>query len=398
MKRRSFLLFTLGLPSVRLFAAPAGSPRLLLVFLRGGYDAASLLIPSGELYYEARPSIAVPRDAALKLDSDWALHPALRETIYPMVQRGEAAFVPFAGTHDLSRSHFQTQDTIELGQPLDAARGYESGFMSRLAAVLGASRPIAFSSHVPLAFRGPAGDNARPVATVPAGAARLKPPAVDERQRALISEMYRDTALGAAVSDGFAVRESVMRDLGPMRDLTAEMEAASRNAVNPRGFELQARRIARLMQGEYNLGFVDVGGWDTHAGQGGIATGYFALRLEELGRGLSAFAEGMGGAWRDTVVVVLSEFGRTWRENGNKGTDHGHGSVYWVLGGSVRGGRIAGEQLRVSQGALFQDRDYPVLNEYRSLLGGIFARMYALDASQLSRVFPSVSPQDLALL
>jgi len=386
MNRRSFLALSLGTLSTRLMAAPEKSVRFLLVFLRGGYDAANLLIPSSDFYREVRPNIAVPRDAVLGLDADWGLHPALRESIHPLFQRGEAAFVPFAGSHDVSRSHFQTQDAIELGQPLDGARGYESGFMGRLASVLGASRPIAFSNRVPLAFRGE-----KAVANVALGPAGVKPSAVDARQGALIAEMYRDTQLGAPVSEGFAVRESVMRDLA------GEMEAASRNAVNARGFELQARRIARLMQGEYNLGFVDVGGWDTHVGEGG-ASGYLATRLEELGRGLGAFAAGMGEAWRDTVVVVLSEFGRTFRENGNRGTDHGHGSVYWVLGGALKGRRIVGEQVRVSHGTLFQDRDYPVLTEYRDLLGGLFGRMYGLDAARIAGVFPGASPKDLALL
>ena len=392
MNRRSFFVFPLALTSVRLFAAPSTSTRFLLVFLRGGYDAANVLIPhSSEYYFHVRPNIAVPREAAIKLDSDWALHPALRESLYALWLRGEAAFVPFAGSHDLSRSHFESQDTIELGQPLGGGRGYESGFMGRLAAALGASRPIAFTNHMPIAFRGPTPEGAKPIANVALGGAGLKPAAVDPRQSALISEMYRDSKLGSPVSEGFAMRESVMRDLG------AEMEAAGRNAINARGFEQQARRIARLMSGEYNLGFVDVGGWDTHVGEGG-QSGQLATRLEELGRGLSALAAGMGSAWRDTVVVVLSEFGRTFRENGNRGTDHGHGSVYWVLGGAVKGQRVVGEQVRVSQGTLFQDRDYPVLNEYRELLAGLFARAYGLDAAQLARVFPSVSPKDVTLL
>jgi uncharacterized protein (DUF1501 family) len=151
------------------------------------------------------------------------------------------------------------------------------------------------------------------------------------------------------------------------------------------------------MQGEYNLGFVDVGGWDTHVGEGG-ASGYLATRLEELGRGLGAFAEAMGSAWRDTVVVVISEFGRTFRENGNRGTDHGHGSAYWILGGPVRGGRVAGEQVRVARETLFQQRDYPVLNEYRALLGGLFEQLYGLDASRLSSIFPSSFANDVGLL
>ena len=390
MNRRFFLSLPLLIPSVRLFAAPSAS-RFLLVFLRGGYDAANVLIPhSSDYYYQVRPNIAVPRDAVLKLDSDWALHPALRESLYALWLRGEAAFVPFAGSHDLSRSHFESQDTLELGQPLGGGRGYDSGFMGRLAAALGASRAIAFTNNMPLAFRGPTPEGAKPVANIALGGAGLRPAAVDSRQSALISEMYRDSKLGSPVSEGFAMRESVMRDLG------SEMEAAGRNAINARGFELQARRIAKLMQGEYNLGFVDVGGWDTHVGEGG-QTGQLATRLEELGRGLSALAQGMGSAWRDTVVVVVSEFGRTFRENGNRGTDHGHGSVYWVLGGSLKGQRVVGEQVRVSQGTLFQDRDYPVLNEYRELLAGLFARTYGLDGAQLARVFPSVSPKDLAL-
>ena len=391
MKRRAFIVLPFLLPSVKLFAAPSTSARFLLVFLRGGYDAANVLIPhSSEYYFQVRPNIAVPRDALIKIDSDWALHPALRESMYALWLRGEAAFVPFAGSHDLSRSHFESQDTIELGQPLGGARGYDSGFLGRLAAVLGASHPIAFTNNVPIAFRGPMPEGAKPVANVALGRANVKP-AVDARQSALIAEMYRDTQLGTPVSEGFATRESVMRDLG------SEMEAAGRNAINARGFELQARRIARLMSSEFNLGFVDVGGWDTHVGEGG-ANGQLATRLEELGRGLAAFADGMGSAWRDTVVVVLGEFGRTFRENGNRGTDHGHGSVYWVLGGSLKGQRVVGDQARVSHATLFQDRDYPVLNEYRELLAGLFARTYGLDGAQLARVFPSVSPKDVALL
>jgi len=203
--------------------------------------------------------------------------------------------------------------------------------------------------------------------------------------------MYAGNTLGTQVAEGFAARDAVMRDLGE------EMIAANRNAVTARAFETQAQRVAKLMRGEYRLGFVDVGGWDTHVGEGG-AQGTLATRLEELGRGLAAFANAMGDAWRDTVVLGVSEFGRTFRENGNRGTDHGHGTVYWVMGGTVRGGRVAGEQVRLSRGTLFQDRDYPVLNEYRSVLGGLFARLYGLDSDRIAQVFPAAKAKDLALL
>lgn len=109
-------------------------------------------------------------------------------------------------------------------------------------------------------------------------------------------------------------------------------------------------------------------------------------------------SDAMGPAWEQTTVVVISEFGRTFRENGNKGTDHGHGTVYWVMGGNVRGGRIAGRQVPVRHDTLFQDRDYPVLNEYRAVFAGLFKRLYGLDRARLARVFPGVAPIDLGLV
>jgi uncharacterized protein (DUF1501 family) len=394
MNRRDLLKLAVAAPlalsPLRLYAAPGGG-RLLVVFMRGAYDAANLLVPhASSFYYEARPNIAIPRpgpaaNAAIALDSDWALHPALRASLLPLYQKGQLAFVPFAGTDNLTRSHFETQDSIELGQPLEQTRDYQSGFMNRLASVLaGGAAPIAFTSRLPVTFRG--------AAQVPNVELRqLAKPGIDARQSAVIAGMYRNTPLAAPVNEGFSVRDGVMQEL------SGEMEAASRNALTARGFELEARRIARLMRERYNVGFVDVGGWDTHVGQGG-AEGYLANRLEELGRGVAAFSEEMGSAWSDTVVVVISEFGRTFRENGNRGTDHGHGSVYWVLGGSVRGGRVAGEQVRVQANTLFQNRDYPVLNEYRAMFGGLFARMYGLDAGQVERIFPGTKGKDLALL
>ena len=175
------------------------------------------------------------------------------------------------------------------------------------------------------------------------------------------------------------------------------MQAANRGATTAKGFELEARRMGRLMREQYRIGFVDVGGWDTHVNQG-AAQGSLANNLENLGRGLVALRQELAADWQSTVVVVLSEFGRTFRENGNRGTDHGHGSVYWVLGGAIRGGRIAGQQVRVNRSSLFQDRDYPVLNDCRGILGGIFRRLWSLSDNQLERVFPASQALDLTLL
>jgi len=395
MKRRDFLkALSFAAPLTvagRLYAAPQTKTKLLVVFLRGAYDAANTVVPiSSDFYYQSRPTLAVARpnpadpNAALPLDRDWGLHPALKDTIYPLYKKGQVAFIPFAGTDDLSRSHFETQDTIELGQAVDGSRDYRSGFMSRLVAQLTDLQPISFTDQLPLTFRG--GGSIPNMALGSVGK-----PAIDDRQAKLIQSMYQGTELAPQVAEGFSVRDEVYKEI------TAEMQEANRNAVSPKGFELAARRIGGLMKGRFNLGFVDIGGWDTHVNEGG-ATGYLAGRLGELGRGLAGFADAIGPAWSDTVVVVVSEFGRTFRENGDRGTDHGHGSVYWVMGGSVKGGRVVGEQVKVEQKTLFQNRDYPVLNEYRAVLGGVFRHIYGLQADRLQKVFPAVQPKDLALV
>jgi len=394
MHRRDLLRSLAALPALtlagRLFAAPPSTPRFLLVFLRGGYDCANALVPyASDFYYAARPTLAIARptvndaNGALALDDSWALAPALRASIGPLYAAKQVAFIPFAGSEDLSRSHFETQDSIERGLP-QAQHDYRNGFMARLAAVLGArAAPIAFTDAVPLTFTG-AGD-------IPNVSLRtLGTTSFDARQAALLEGMYRDRALHAAVADGLQLRQQLAEEFA------GDAQAANRGAINARGFAAQAERVARLMREHYRVGFIDVGGWDTHVNQG-AAQGQLATNLDSLGRGLAAFAQALGAEWNNTVVAVISEFGRTFRENGSKGTDHGHGTVYWVLGGSVRGGRIVGEQTRIDRAALLQDRDLPVLNGYRDVLGGLFARLWGLDAAQLQRVFPQAKPRDLRL-
>jgi uncharacterized protein (DUF1501 family) len=304
--------------------------------------------------------------------------------VHKLYQARQAAFVAFAGTDDLSRSHFETQDSIELGQPLSGQRDFQSGFMNRLAQRLSSGEPIAFTDQVPLALRG-----SRQVSNL--SLRSIGKPAIDARQSGLIAGMYAGTRLAAAVNDGFGVREDVMRRLAD------EMNDSARGATQAKGFEAEARRIGRLMADRFDLGFIDIGGWDTHVGQG-AATGYLANRLEELGRGVAALADEMGTHWRDTVMVVISEFGRTFRENGNRGTDHGHGTAYLVLGGAVRGGRVCGDQERIAESTLLQDRDLPVLNEYRDVLGALYSRLYGLNAGDLGAIFPGARPKDLGLV
>ena len=366
-------------------------PRLLLVFLRGGYDALSAVVPiSSNAYYHARPTIALARPdpgnpaACLPLDSNWGLHPALRDSLLPFWRSRQLAFVPFAGTTDLSRSHFETQEAIELGQPLGGTRDFGSGFMGRLAESLSGHpdevRAIAFTAQVPLSFAG------RVVVPNISPSLMAERPMLDPRTAALIEGMYHGgVGLDAAVREGFRIRNAAYRSVEEDRAGMAP------GAISPRGFALTARRIGLLMRDRFNLACVDVGGWDTHVDQG-AAQG-------ELGRGLAVFADALGPqAWRRSVVVVISEFGRTFRENGDRGTDHGHGTTYWIMGGGVRGGRIAGSQAVLSPENLNEGRDLPVLNDYRSVLGGIFSRLFAMKAEDVGRIFPDYVPDAWDLL
>lgn len=396
MHRRRFLLASAAaaasLPFAgRLFAAPAPSPRLLVVFLRGGYDCNNLLVPyASDFYYSARPSLAIARpdpanpNSAIALDTQWGLNPRLRDTLMPLWSDRQLAFVPFAGTDDLSRSHFETQDSIEAGQPAGQRSDYRTGFLARLSQVATGTPSIAFTDSLPLSFQG-GGD-------IPNLSLKRNPtPAFDKRQADILAGMYHGTQLASAAHDGLALRQQVSQAL---RD---EMQQANRGAASARTFADETRRIATLMRERYRLGFVDVGGWDTHVNQGST-DGALANNLANLSEGLSAYAEALGPEWRNTVVVVLSEFGRTFRENGDKGTDHGHGTTYWVLGGAVNGGRIAGEQVAVSKDKLFQDRDYPVLTNYRDMFAGLLGRMWGLSPTQLQKVFPQAHARDLKLV
>src|SRR4051812_39112006 len=250
------------------FAAPgAADAKFLLVFLRGGYDAANVVIPVGsDFYYQSRPTIALPKpdptnpSAAISLAAPdqavtWGLHPALKDTMLPLWQKGQLAFVPFAGSDDLTRSHFETQDSVESGLPV-AAPGtgphtYGSGFLNRLAASLdGRAAPVAFTDGLPMVMTGPV--------VVPNVSLKGtgKPP-FDDRQVALLSSMYAGTRFEPLIAEGFDLRRTVAEEAEMMANggMAGEMVAANRNAITAKGFELEARRMGGLMKDKFNIGF-----------------------------------------------------------------------------------------------------------------------------------------------
>ncbi|MEP6898129.1 MAG: DUF1501 domain-containing protein, partial [Rhodanobacter sp.] len=259
MNRREFLLASAAaaaaLPALsfsgKLFAAPASAPRFLLVFLRGGYDCNNLLVPcDSDFYHEARPTLAIAKpdpsnpSSAIALDTNWGLNPVLRDSILPLWQRKQIAFVPFAGTDDLSRSHFETQDNIESGQPTANRGSFRSGFLARLSGSLPDVPPIAFTKSLPMSFQGAARD-------IPNISMKGDPKShFDARQAGILAQMYQGTSLAAATADGLALPASLSQDL---RD---EMVHASRGATSAKGFASETQRIAGLMRDKYRLGFI----------------------------------------------------------------------------------------------------------------------------------------------
>jgi uncharacterized protein (DUF1501 family) len=384
-------------PSTRLWAAPSGGSRLVVVMLRGAYDGLSALVPYSEpFYYEARPTIAIARpgrddgddlSAAMRLDGRWGLHPMLADNAGDLWAAKQMAFVPFCGTGFVSRSHFQAQDWMESGKLPEQRPDVNDGFLNRLIVQLG-GEAVSFTQNLPVALRG-----VHKVANASVGRSLAMSAAPAGAYVDQVMAMYRGHALEPLVREGLGLRQALSMEL------MEEMDASGRNALPAAGFAMEALRVARYMRDnpKLSVAFIDVSGWDTHSGQG-ASHGLLAGRLGALGAGVEALAQELGPEWRNTVVVVMSEFGRTFRENGSKGTDHGHGNVMWIAGGAVSGGVVVGEQTALSAASLHENRDMPVLNEYRDVLGGLFARMYGLKGDALARVFPGSKPSKLQLI
>lgn len=370
-------------------------PRLVVVFLRGAVDGLSVVVPyADDGYYRARSSIALPRPGAdggvLDLDGRFGLHPALAP-LMPLWQAGQLGFVQASGSPDATRSHFDAQDYMESGTP--GRKSTADGWLNRLLGTLpdetdgpaAATRAISMGPVLPRIY---AGRNT--VANVPLGAAAGKPTLLDRPQIAsAFGQLYAgDDALSRAYQESRKAHQEVMVSINK-DSLDREMQAANNGAPLPNGFPDDATRLAALMRNDHRvqLAFVALGGWDTHANQG-AATGQLANRLGPLGRGLQVLSTRLGPVWSDTVVVVMSEFGRTVHQNGNGGTDHGHGNAMWLLGGKVAGGKVHGRWPGLDASALHEGRDLAVTTDFRQVLAAVAERHLRLPDARLGEVFP----------
>jgi uncharacterized protein (DUF1501 family) len=379
----------------------AGDPaatrkKLVVVMLRGAVDGLNVVAPVGdENYLRLRPTIglAAPgmEGGALDLDGYFGLHPALA-SLQPLWREKKLAFVHASGSPDATRSHFDAQDYMESATP--GLKATPDGWMNRLVTALpGASTPsrlLGVGPVLPRILSGRAG-----AINLPNGAGGTKANILDRPAiGAAFDQLYVDhPRFGRAYADGRAAHKEVM---GAAE--TAQMLAADRGAPLPGGFPDDAARLATLMRNDpkIQLAFVALGGWDTHASQG-AATGQLANRLAPLGQGLAVLAERLGPLFEDTVVVVMSEFGRTARENGNGGTDHGHGNVMWIMGGKVNGGKVHGQWEGVGDDVLNEGRDLPVTTDFRAVLAQVAERHLRLDDRRLGQVFPALPPATAGL-
>src|SRR5437763_5731746 len=260
--------------------------------------------------------------------------------------------------------------------------------MDRLLAALPGSSPapsgLAVGPPLPQTLRGRTA-----VPNLPLGPAAANALAIDAPEVAgAFDRLYAgDDPISRGWRDGRAARSELIATM------PAPEPPSENGAPPPNNLPAQAKRLAGLMGRNRNirLAFLSLGGWDTHVRQGNHK-GQLAERLRPLGDGLAAFAEALGHDWDDTVVVVLSEFGRTVKENGDGGTDHGHGNAIWVLGGGVRGGRVYGEWPGLAAPALFEGRDLAVTTDYRSVMAAVVARHLRLPDRALTQIFPGFSP------
>jgi uncharacterized protein (DUF1501 family) len=372
-------------------ATPNQNPRrLIVVFLRGAVDGLNVVVPYSEpSYYQYRPKIAIPQpgspDGALNLDDRFGLHPALAPLL-PLWQQGSLAFVHASGLPQENRSHFDAQYHMETGVPGSSRR--QDGWLNRLLVEANNKSPlqaISLSANVPQILLGK-----MPVSSI--GSTRqasnrqvLDRPSIATAFDQLYSE---NNALGRSYRGGRAARAQLLKDL------ETEMNVANNGAPLPKGFAAETRSLARLMVKDPRLQivFLQLGGWDTHVNQGN-SKGLLARNLGELAKGLATLQQELGAVYDNTQVVVMSEFGRTAKENGNGGTDHGHGNVMWLLGGATKGGKIYGQWPGLAADQLYQGRDLQITTDFREPITKILSNHLGLNTSNIAKILPKFSTQ-----
>jgi uncharacterized protein (DUF1501 family) len=399
MSSRRFFLKSSGLALVAFGVAPRSLVRsvyaaeggrrktFVVVFQRGACDALNTVVPYADpVYRRLRPTIGIPApngspNAALDLDGQFGLHPALAPLL-PLWQEKSLAVVHAVGSPDPTRSHFDAQDFMESGTP--GLKSTDDGWLNRhlQARPAVAASPFRAVSMTPTLPRSLAGA-APAVAMSSIGSFDLRPSSGGTAARGF-EGMYEGAVQDVLRGTGQETFDAIafLKKADPSRYRPAP------GVVYPRGrYGESLAQIAQLIKADVGveIAFTESGGWDHHTAEGAVQ-GQLAGRLREFGQALFAFSRDLGSRMSDVVVVTLTEFGRTVHENGNRGTDHGHASVSFVLGGGVRGGRVCGRWPGLDTAELYEGRDLAVTTDFRDLVGEVLVRH--LGGQEMARVFP----------
>jgi uncharacterized protein (DUF1501 family) len=368
-----------------------GNNRLVVIFQRGAADGLNIVVPHGEAqYYAMRPSINIPRQKVIDLNGFFGLHPSLA-AFQPLWQQGHLAIVHAAGSPDTTRSHFDAQDFMETGTP--GVKATEDGWLNRslhnlpaAAQKTSAFRAIALGPSLPRILSG--SEPAVAMNNINDFSVGGKNPKASPAANAF-EAMYdhsSDSVLHGTGEETFdAVKMLKAADPGKY--------TPAAGANYPKGrFGDSLRQLAQLIKA--NLGvqvaFADIGGWDHHVNEGSTE-GQLANVLGDFSQSIAAFWTDLGDLGEDTVVVTMSEFGRTARENGNRGTDHGHANVMFVLGGQVKGGKVYGRWPGLADSQLYEGRDLALTTDFRQVIGEAVTRH--LGNKNLAAVFPGYENQ-----
>ena len=375
-------------------ATPAsGKKQLVVLFQRGAADGLNIVVPFGEPnYYRMRPSIAIPEprsgksDCAVDLDGFFGLHPSLAP-LAPLFHKNELAIVHAAGSPDPTRSHFDAQDFMESGTP--GLKATEDGWLNRALETIPVSeekvspfRAVAMGANLPRMLRGAAPAIALP--DVKQFKVMAQNSSAGQVAEGGFEAMYAQTVDHALRGTGTETFEAIdmLRKADPGK---YQPENGADYGKNRLGQSLQ--QIGQLLKADIGTEvlFVDCGGWDNHVNEGG-AQGQLANLLKDLGQGMAAFRQDMGDRMENIVLVTMSEFGRTAKENGNRGTDHGHANVMFALGGNLRGGRVLGRWPGLAPEVLYEGRDLDLTTDYRAVCSELLQQH--LGVKSLTAVFP----------
>ena len=371
-------------------AAPARRKLLIAIFQRGAVDGLNMIVPHGDReYYRSRPTIAIAQpgatDGVVDLDGFFGMHPRMT-ALQPLWQNRSLAIVHACGSPDNSRSHFDAQDYMETATP--GVKSTRDGWLNRYLQVAHPDASpltaVALARQMPRTLQGSA--PALAMARVSEFALRGGPVAQESFEEAYARAA--DATLSGTANDAF----DAMRALSAPAARNYRPAAGVTYPRTPFGQALQ--EIARLAKADVGLevAFAESTQWDHHANEGG-ATGQIANRLSDFANGLAALTRDLEDRMTDTVILTMSEFGRTVAENGNRGTDHGRGNAMLLIGGAVKGGRVYGKWPGLRPDQREDGRDLAITTDFRDVFGEVVTRHLGVGVSAATRVFPGYGVQ-----